>query len=72
MKLTNGKTLSECPHCGYSEYFVKVRMHGSSEYNTRFDGAFGDNTDLHDCLKYTEGKIAYCTNCRKRLGVLES
>jgi hypothetical protein len=58
-----------CPHCGNSEeFFVHLSMRGTTEYNRRFDGDSGDNTEMHDALNYIEGKWCYCKKCRKRVG----
>lgn len=71
MKLANGKVLDQCPHCGFDEYCVSVRMSGCGAYFRKFDGGSGDNTNLHDSLKYKEGRTVYCGSCRKRLGIIE-
>lgn len=63
-----GKVISVCPHCGFDEYVVNVRMSGRGMYYTQFDGSEGDNTTLHDCLTYRLGKIANCGNCHQYLG----
>ena len=58
-----------CPHCGCDEYFVTMQMRGTTEYRRRFDGKEGAyNGHIHDSLQYTEGKIRYCADCKKRVG----
>jgi hypothetical protein len=58
-----------CPHCGHDEYFVKLSMRGTTEYNARFDGRDGaDNSEMHNALYYVEGKFRYCSKCRKNVG----
>ena len=66
-----GEAVTVCPKCGYEEFYVSVRMSGRGQYMMRLDGGQGDNTQLHDCLKYTLGIIATCANCNKRLGKFE-
>lgn len=65
---SKGVTVLTCPKCGYDEFSVSCRMSGRGEYIIRQDGLSGDNTQLHDCLKYTLGKQAKCANCGKRVG----
>lgn len=60
---------TSCPHCGHDEYFVKMSMRGVTEYHRRFDGKDGaDNSHIHDGLDYVEGKVRYCSSCKKRVG----
>lgn len=64
--------LERCPFCGFDEYYVKCRMSGRGEFSYNFDhtvATSGTNTDMHDCLKYTENKTMYCRNCNKKLGI---
>ena len=66
-----GEVIVECPECGYDEFSVSVRMSGRGEYIIRHDGDSGDNTELHNCLKYTMGKRVSCVNCHKKVGTLQ-
>lgn len=61
-------SLTECPYCGYDEYYIKVHYSGTGICRLRFDGDLAENGDLYDCLKDTiVGKFAYCCNCDKRI-----
>ncbi len=63
-----GNPVEKCPHCEYDEFSVSCRMSGRGEYVMKQDGTNGDNTDLHNCLKYTLGTVAKCANCGRRVG----
>ncbi len=64
--------LTECPHCGLDYgFYVICRMKGKGVYQYEFDGSIGDNTDLHECLEYTEQKTMYCSVCQKKIGIKE-
>lgn len=71
MKNTTETKLTECPHCGSNYGFYRnVRMSGKSEYNYPFAGQPNpDNSQLHDCLRYIEGKRRYCCDCKKPLPI---
>lgn len=59
-----------CPHCSSEEgYYLKTQIRGSCESRFTFDGEFDEegNSDMHDSLTYTDGKVAYCRTCQKRL-----
>lgn len=62
-------SISECPHCGYDEYYHVTRMSGVGQYNYRWDDKDSDNTELHDCLNYAKNKTAYCVQCHKKIGI---
>ena len=62
------ETITECPNCGFDEYYLVCRMSGTGASHYRYDGGEAENSQMHDCLKYTDGKIAYCSNCQKKLG----
>lgn len=60
--------IERCLYCGSEEFYINYRVSGYVEYHYRFDGAEGENGQLHDPLNYTYiGKFAYCSCCRKRL-----
>ena len=64
----NEPNISECPYCGYSEYYVNYRYSGVGIYRYRFDGEEAENEDMYDCLRNTTiGKFAYCCNCHKKI-----
>lgn len=68
-KLPPVTSLTECPHCGDTEYFVRVKYSGSGKVAVQFDGQSGfDNSGMYDELKIVHGKIAYCNNCEKPIG----
>lgn len=66
MKLSE---LSECPFCGYDEFYETEYVYGTTRWRSRFDGKEADNSDLYDGLriKDSSGRI-YCDNCNKFLG----
>lgn len=64
--------LKECPFCGYDEYYHKNYLFGTSWYGMRFDGKEADNTEMYDGLSAKYGKKAYCRNCNRLLGDLET
>lgn len=56
-----------CPNCGSEHYYVKMNFSGSGNFNYRFDGKEADNSEMHDGIRYSYGKFAYCVECNKRL-----
>lgn len=70
MILKNGKSISSCPWCGCDVFYVHISMSGRGEFNYRFDGTAADNTQLHDSLKYKEGKTIFCRSCDSKIGML--
>lgn len=66
--------LTECPHCGGDEYYVRYQFSGKGIYGRRYDGdqsvaAAVDNSGMHDKLVMRPGKRAYCTDCDKPVAV---
>lgn len=60
--------IKECPHCGSNdEFYIKVYVTGSTNYNIKFDGSEADNSEHYDHLQHKESKFAYCKECDKRL-----
>ena len=65
--------LSKCPFCSCEEYYTQNYMHGSSSYYQRFDSSEAtDNSQMYDGLTVIRGKRAYCANCYRFLGNVES
>ncbi|UDM72636.1 hypothetical protein [Vagococcus fluvialis] len=62
----NGET-KECPHCGDEMYYKKFSYSGRGMYFYRFDGEEAENGGMYEGAKHSEGKVAYCGNCEKRL-----
>lgn len=59
-------SLTECPHCGGDEYFVRVQYRGSGKTASNFNGSAGfDNSGMYDDLVSMPGKIAYCRDCER-------
>ena len=66
-------TLTECPNCGYDEYYAKDWVAGSQEYATRFDGKQAYNGEMWQGISTVRhGKIAYCSECRKPIARIET
>ena len=42
--------ITECPYCGYDEYYIKQYIKGKLSYYKRFDGKEADNSDMYDYL----------------------
>ena len=66
----NQKNLKCCPHCSSKEgYYLRTQIRGACDSRYKFDGTFDEqgNDDMHDHLKYEDGKVAYCRSCQKRL-----
>lgn len=60
--------IEHCPHCDSSHgYYVKERVYGSVRYNYHFDGSEAENGDMYEYLSYKGGKVAYCSECHKKL-----
>ncbi|MBG9730826.1 hypothetical protein ABD87_15050 [Lysinibacillus sphaericus] len=63
-----------CPHCNYKGgFYVKETVRGSTVvyYNENGDYA-EDQTEMYSHLQHSGGKIAYCTQCDKRIGKSEN
>lgn len=61
--------ITECPHCGNDEIYLKVRYSGESDYNMKLDGSLGaDNSMLFNTAwMKPKSRYAYCNNCDKKL-----
>jgi hypothetical protein len=61
--------ITECPHCGNDEFYVKQKVSGTIDYHYKLDGSRDAyNGEYIDNLKYaTISKYTYCNNCNKRL-----
>jgi len=61
--------LTECPFCGYDEFYTNAYVYGNTRYAESFDGHEVDNESLYEGLisKPVSGR-AYCQNCRRYLG----
>lgn len=65
--------MDSCPHCGNnSGYFIKQQVSGRVKFNFNFDGSSGDNTEMHEEITYSGGKVAYCQDCKKKLFKMET
>lgn len=64
--------IDKCPHCGSDMgYYTKDYISGSCRYNHNYDGSQAYNGEMYDYLDHESGKIAYCSNCDKRLFKIE-
>ncbi|HBS4810765.1 MULTISPECIES: hypothetical protein [Enterobacterales] len=65
-------SISKCPHCGYDEFYVRARVSGYTSVHYRYDGDYGDNTHMWDYVEMNEQKTAYCSNCHKKIGIVDN
>lgn len=65
--------LTECPFCGYDEFYTTLYLCGTTRYGECFNGDEAHNEQMYDslCTRRYTGK-AYCRNCEKYLGNKES
>ena len=67
-KLPNVSELTECPHCGYDEFFSYQRVSGHVAYRQRFDGDDADNTELHSSINFGKPQIwVFCGSCQEKI-----
>lgn len=60
--------LEECPHCGSTAgYYTKTQVRGSVKFHYNFDGSEANNSEMYDHLHHTNGNVAYCVTCEKKL-----
>ncbi|TPG86860.1 hypothetical protein EEL32_12165 [Brevibacillus laterosporus] len=60
--------MKECPQCGSDEgYYMRMYASGSVKYYIGFDGSERNNGDMYEHLNHKGGKVAYCSNCDKKL-----
>jgi hypothetical protein len=57
----------KCPHCGFDEYYFKVRFSGQGCLAYRFDTRAADNETLFDTVVIKKAKTAFCANCHKAI-----
>lgn len=60
-----------CKYCGHDEFYTKDYHYGSVYWRHRFDGDSANNSEALDHVLCKQGKIAFCSNCDKRLGRVE-
>ena len=67
----NFKDLTECPFCGYDEYYQRAYTYGTIHLHSKYDGKFDTitNSDMYEGLqtRNESGRI-YCGSCNKYLG----
>lgn len=62
--------LTQCPHCGSDEYYVRYQYSGRGKYARRYDrGTDSDNSGMYDKLVMTPGKRAYCIDCDQPVAI---
>lgn len=61
--------ITECPHCGHNEVYIKCTVKGISEIHQTLDGTEPCNDHIHDSLIFTEQKTVYCEQCNTKLGM---
>ena len=67
----NFKDLTECPFCGYDEYYGKYFTYGTVHMYSKYDGKFQSsaNSEAYDNLitRKDSGRM-YCGDCNRYLG----
>lgn len=60
--------IERCPHCGKGTgFYQKNYVYGPVSYNLKFDGTEDDNSEMYNALNYKYGKVAYCSECDKKI-----
>jgi len=59
--------LSECPHCGCEEFFIREKAVGHIRSAYRFDGGDADNTGMYDGLSSVPQKFVFCSCCQEKI-----
>ncbi len=68
MKKKNISDFIACPYCGNdNEYYTKDYVRGTVHWNHSFNGSIGNNSETMDMLPVKQGKVAYCTDCDRKL-----
>ena len=67
-KVMEENKMKKCPHCGSTEsYYLKYQVYGSAKCYFNFDGSEAENGDMYEYLQHKGGKVAYCSNCHKKI-----
>ena len=65
------KDLTECPFCGFDEYYGKYYTYGTIRMYSHYDGKFQSvsNADMYESLttRNDSGRM-YCGNCDRYIG----
>ena len=70
MALPKLSTLSECPHCGYDEFYQQQPVKGHIYPRRRFDGGDTENTGLLDSISFGNvQKTVYCGQCQEKIAI---
>lgn len=64
--------LKECPFCGNDEFYVSLRVFGTTRHNSRFDGGIAWNGEMYETMNTRHGVRAYCNDCEAYLGNTET
>ena len=66
----NNKLIAECPHCGDNTgFYRKGTVSGTYVCHYDFNGENGNNTHMHDGVRYNEHQTCFCTNCHAKLKI---
>lgn len=64
--------IKKCLHCGSEEgYYTKDYAKGNARTYYLANGEFGDNEAMYDNLDHRCGKVAYCSQCHKKMFNME-
>ena len=61
--------ISECPHCGSDEIYVKATYSGNCDYHMKLDGSLeAYNGEMYDyATMKIRSKYAFCSDCDRKL-----
>jgi len=63
----------KCPKCGSTYgYFIRSRVSGHAMISFNWDGTDGDNTEMHEHIKYHDLKTKYCHECKAPINVRQA
>lgn len=64
--------LKACPHCGSdNQFYILSTVSGKIAEHYLFNGERGDNTHMWDYVNTKPQKIAFCSECQRKIGTVE-
>ena len=70
MALPKLSELTECPKCGYDEFYQKQSVKGFIYPRRRFDETEADNTELYNSMSCGKlQKTIYCASCQEAIAI---
>ncbi|MBQ7067032.1 MAG: hypothetical protein IJN92_09470 [Lachnospiraceae bacterium] len=73
-KIHYTKEMKECPYCGNDEFYIKQAYSGTCNYYMRFDmkNEKAENGEMYQSATHKDlTKYAYCSDCNKRLFLID-